>query len=85
MRLLTNNPAKYGGLDGYDLEIVERVPLESVPNVENIAYLKAKAAKLGHHLVFDTDADELAELARGLHLPPPNNGLTLKDPDDADV
>jgi hypothetical protein len=39
------------------------VPLQSVPNVENIAYLKAKAAKLGHHLVFDTDDDELAELA----------------------
>ena len=33
MRLMTNNPAKYGGLAGYNLEIVERVPLQSVPNV----------------------------------------------------
>jgi len=76
---MTNNPAKYGGLAGYNLEIVERVPLESVPNVENIAYLKAKAAKLGHHLVFDTDAEELAELAAE------SNGTRSKDPDDADV
>ncbi|HEY0399249.1 MAG TPA: bifunctional 3,4-dihydroxy-2-butanone-4-phosphate synthase/GTP cyclohydrolase II [Acidimicrobiia bacterium] len=81
MRLMTNNPAKYGGLAGYNLEIVERVGLESVPNVENIAYLKAKAAKLGHHLVFDTDAEELAELAAATR----ENGLKLKDPDDADV
>jgi 3,4-dihydroxy 2-butanone 4-phosphate synthase/GTP cyclohydrolase II len=79
MRLMTNNPAKYGGLGGYNLQIVERVPLESVPNVENIAYLKAKAAKLGHHLVFDTDAEELAELAGSA------NGTRSKDPDDADV
>ncbi len=81
MRLMTNNPAKYGGLAGYNLEIVERVPLESVPNVENIAYLKAKAAKLGHHLVFDTDAEELADLAAATT----ENGIRLKDPDDADV
>jgi hypothetical protein len=39
------------------------VGLQSIPNVENIAYLRAKAAKLGHHLVFDTDAEALADLA----------------------
>ena len=50
MRLLTNNPAKYGGLDGYGLEIVERVPLQSAPNPENIAYLRTKKARLGHLL-----------------------------------
>jgi 3,4-dihydroxy 2-butanone 4-phosphate synthase/GTP cyclohydrolase II len=50
MRLLTNNPAKYGGLDGYGLEIVERVPLQSVPNAENIRYLRTKQQRLGHLL-----------------------------------
>ncbi|MDQ3643287.1 MAG: bifunctional 3,4-dihydroxy-2-butanone-4-phosphate synthase/GTP cyclohydrolase II [Actinomycetota bacterium] len=50
MRLLTNNPAKYGGLDGYGLEIVERVPLESVPNAENIRYLRTKQQRMGHLL-----------------------------------
>jgi 3,4-dihydroxy 2-butanone 4-phosphate synthase/GTP cyclohydrolase II len=50
MRLLTNNPAKYGGLEGFGLEIVERVPLEAVPNPENIAYLRTKKTRLGHLL-----------------------------------
>ncbi|HUF83454.1 MAG TPA: bifunctional 3,4-dihydroxy-2-butanone-4-phosphate synthase/GTP cyclohydrolase II [Acidimicrobiia bacterium] len=50
MRLLTNNPAKYGGIEGYGLEIVERVPLRALPNEENIAYLRAKQEKLGHLL-----------------------------------
>ena len=56
MRVMTNNPAKYGGLGGYNLEIVERVPLVSTPNHENLRYLRAKQDKLGHHLNFD-DAD----------------------------
>jgi len=50
MRLLTNNPAKYGGLEGYGLEIVERVPLPSVPNPENIDYLRTKQQRMGHLL-----------------------------------
>ena len=50
MRLLTNNPAKFGGLDGYGLEIVERVSLESVPNPENIRYLRTKQQRMGHML-----------------------------------
>jgi len=50
MRLMTNNPSKYGGLEGYGLEIVERVPLHVVPNNENISYLRAKQEKLGHLL-----------------------------------
>jgi len=50
MRYMTNNPAKYGGLDGFGLEMVERVPLQSAPNVENHAYLRAKRDRLGHHL-----------------------------------
>ncbi|NCY15626.1 MAG: bifunctional 3,4-dihydroxy-2-butanone-4-phosphate synthase/GTP cyclohydrolase II [Actinobacteria bacterium] len=50
MRYMTNNPAKYGGLEGFGLDIVERVPLESVPNPENIAYLRTKREKMGHML-----------------------------------
>jgi 3,4-dihydroxy 2-butanone 4-phosphate synthase/GTP cyclohydrolase II len=50
MRLLTNNPAKRAGLEGYGLRIVERVPLETRPTEENIAYLRAKREKLGHLL-----------------------------------
>jgi 3,4-dihydroxy 2-butanone 4-phosphate synthase/GTP cyclohydrolase II len=50
MRLLTNNPTKRAGLEGYGLRIVERVPLESEPTSENLAYLKTKKEKLGHLL-----------------------------------
>jgi 3,4-dihydroxy 2-butanone 4-phosphate synthase/GTP cyclohydrolase II len=56
MRLMTNNPSKYGGLEGFGLEIVERVPLEVTPNAENIAYLRAKAEKMGHLLDLDAVA-----------------------------
>ncbi len=48
MRLMTNNPKKIIGLKGFGLEIVERVPLEILPNKENVKYLKAKKEKLGH-------------------------------------
>jgi 3,4-dihydroxy 2-butanone 4-phosphate synthase/GTP cyclohydrolase II len=57
IRLMTNNPAKYGGLTGFGLEIVERVPLETVPTVHNIAYLRAKRERLGHHLDLADTAD----------------------------
>ncbi len=50
MRLLTNNPTKRAGLEGYGLEIAERVALESEPTPENIGYLRTKRAKLGHLL-----------------------------------
>lgn len=50
IRLMTNNPAKYVGLKGYGLEIVERVPLEIAPVGENIKYLRTKKEKLGHIL-----------------------------------
>jgi len=48
MRLLTNNPKKVVGLHGYGLDIVERVPLEMDPNVNNERYLLTKRDKLGH-------------------------------------
>jgi 3,4-dihydroxy 2-butanone 4-phosphate synthase/GTP cyclohydrolase II len=50
MRLLTNNPSKRAGLEGYGLSIVERVPLETHPNARNIEYLRTKREKLGHLL-----------------------------------
>ena len=50
MRLLTNNPRKIVGLEGYGLRIVERVPLEVQPIPENQDYLTAKQEKLGHLL-----------------------------------
>jgi 3,4-dihydroxy 2-butanone 4-phosphate synthase/GTP cyclohydrolase II len=50
MRYMTNNPSKYGGLEGFGLDIVERVPLQSVPNPENLAYLRTKRDKMGHIL-----------------------------------
>jgi len=50
MRYMTNNPSKYGGLEGFGLDIVERVPLQSAPNPENIAYLRTKRDKMGHLL-----------------------------------
>ncbi len=50
MRLMTNNPAKYGGLEGFGLEIVERVPVQSAPNPENIRYLRTKRERMGHLL-----------------------------------
>jgi 3,4-dihydroxy 2-butanone 4-phosphate synthase/GTP cyclohydrolase II len=50
MRLMTNNPVKYGGLEGFGLDITERVPLHSSPNPENIEYLRTKRERMGHLL-----------------------------------
>src|SRR5439155_13475339 len=50
IRLLTNNPKKVVGLDGYGLRIVERVPIQVPPNENNLLYLKTKKDKLGHLL-----------------------------------
>ncbi len=50
MRLMTNNPMKYGGLEGFGLQIVERVPLESLPTSFNIEYLRTKRERMGHLL-----------------------------------
>ena len=48
IRLLTNNPKKIVGLEGYGLEVVEQVPIRVTPNPHNAKYLKTKREKLGH-------------------------------------
>ncbi len=50
IRILTNNPKKISGLEGFGLTVVEQVPIELPPNAENRRYLATKRAKLGHRL-----------------------------------
>jgi 3,4-dihydroxy 2-butanone 4-phosphate synthase / GTP cyclohydrolase II len=52
MHLLTNNPRKITGLEGYGLTVVDRVPIQIPARMENEAYLKTKNEKLGHFLHF---------------------------------
>ncbi|GIO36990.1 riboflavin biosynthesis protein RibBA [Paenibacillus antibioticophila] len=61
IRLLTNNPRKITGLEGYGLQVVERVPLQIQENKDNTGYLHTKQLKLGHLLKFDDlEQDESA-------------------------
>lgn len=61
MRLLTNNPAKRAGLEGYGLTITERVPLPITPTRHNLAYLRTKRDRMGHDL--PTLEDEVGTLS----------------------
>jgi 3,4-dihydroxy 2-butanone 4-phosphate synthase/GTP cyclohydrolase II len=61
MRLMTNNPRKCEVIEGYGIEIVERVPVVSAPTGENIGYLRAKQEKLGHFLGFGEGEGEEPE------------------------
>jgi 3,4-dihydroxy 2-butanone 4-phosphate synthase/GTP cyclohydrolase II len=63
MRLLTNNPAKRAGLEGYGLQVVGRVPLPSRPHPENVRYLRTKRDRMGHLL---DELDGLDDVAEGL-------------------
>ena len=65
MRLLTNNPTKRAGLEGYGLEIVERVPIETEPTGENLRYLQTKREKLGHILDALAAPDEVTGKEEG--------------------
>ena len=53
MRLLTNNPVKRAGLEGFGLEVVENVPIEITPNPYNERYLHTKKERMGHTLHFN--------------------------------
>ena len=50
MRLLTNNPVKRVGLEGYGLKVIENIPIEVEPNEHNEFYLKTKRDRMGHIL-----------------------------------
>ena len=65
MRVITNNPAKYGGLEGFGLDITARVPSVVAPNPENISYLRTKRDRLGHLL------EGLDDVAEGAAPTPP--------------
>lgn len=64
MRIITNNPRKIKGLEGFGLEIVERVPIESVPHSRNVKYLRVKKDKMGH-LITNLDTEAVAEAGAG--------------------
>ncbi len=55
LRLLTNNPKKISGIEGFGLELVERIPIQITHNASNLRYLKTKKEKLGHILSFKDD------------------------------
>lgn len=69
MRLMTNNPNKIGGLSGYGLEVVERVPTSSNANPHNRAYLRTKKMRLGH--LMDDEADGAVEVDADVEEAPP--------------
>jgi 3,4-dihydroxy 2-butanone 4-phosphate synthase/GTP cyclohydrolase II len=60
MRLLTNNPAKRAGLDGYGLKVVGREALPTRPHPENITYLRTKRDRMGHDLVLPEELEGLS-------------------------
>jgi 3,4-dihydroxy 2-butanone 4-phosphate synthase/GTP cyclohydrolase II len=61
MRLMTNNPAKRAGIEGYGLEIINRVPLVVAPNKDNHRYLQTKRDKMGH-LYLDSDIAKIRQV-----------------------
>jgi 3,4-dihydroxy 2-butanone 4-phosphate synthase/GTP cyclohydrolase II len=69
MRLLTNNPKKIIGLEGYGLEVAERVPIEMPPGRRNRAYLAAKRDKLGHLLTLGAAPPALAAVTKARRRP----------------
>ena len=70
LRLMTNNPAKRAGLEGYGLEVLERVPTYVKPNPHNIRYLTTKVEKMGHLLPLEGSGAEAPGDAGGMDLVP---------------
>ena len=66
MRLLTNNPVKRAGLEGFGLEVVERIPIVVEPNPHNIRYLETKRLKMGHQLPVRRPPALRAETVEGI-------------------
>ncbi|MEM1126372.1 MAG: bifunctional 3,4-dihydroxy-2-butanone-4-phosphate synthase/GTP cyclohydrolase II [Bacteroidota bacterium] len=64
LRLMTNNPRKRIGLEGYGLEIVERVPIEVAPNEVNEGYLRTKRDRMGHQILSEMDPHDQEALRR---------------------
>ncbi len=64
LRLMTNNPTKRIGLEGYGLEIVDRVPIEIAPNPSNETYLKTKRDRMGHMILGEDTTSHDAEVMR---------------------
>ncbi|MEO7289412.1 MAG: bifunctional 3,4-dihydroxy-2-butanone-4-phosphate synthase/GTP cyclohydrolase II, partial [Jatrophihabitantaceae bacterium] len=64
MRLLTNNPAKRAGLEGYGLSVIGQVPLPTHANPENLRYLQTKKDRMGHDL--DLEGMTLPDLPVGI-------------------
>ncbi|HXP29222.1 MAG TPA: bifunctional 3,4-dihydroxy-2-butanone-4-phosphate synthase/GTP cyclohydrolase II, partial [Solirubrobacteraceae bacterium] len=50
IRILTNNPKKIRGLEGYGLSVTAQIPIEHAPNAHNESYLRTKAQRMGHTL-----------------------------------
>jgi 3,4-dihydroxy 2-butanone 4-phosphate synthase/GTP cyclohydrolase II len=70
IRILTNNPKKIRGLEGYGLSVTEQVPIEHMPNPHNAEYLRVKASRMGHtlhHQGLNLDEEMLAEERRHDH------------------
>ncbi|MEI7897230.1 MAG: GTP cyclohydrolase II, partial [bacterium] len=57
LRLLTNNPKKISGLEGFGLELIERIPIQTVSNSKNLRYMKTKKEKMGHILTFGEETE----------------------------
>jgi 3,4-dihydroxy 2-butanone 4-phosphate synthase/GTP cyclohydrolase II len=57
LRLLTNNPQKISGIEGFGLELIERIPIQTTSNSKNIRYMKTKKEKMGHILNFAEDVE----------------------------
>ena len=74
MRLLTNNPDKRAGLEGYGLHVTERVPMPLGANAENLTYLRTKRDRMGHELT------GLDDYESAHHFPAPSHGLRAPIP-----